>query len=89
MTTKKTNEKESRKEDSKIKKTDTAERYTLFDAVQNHEEQLFIIIGALSKEGLLDQYNHEKHAILTGTEDIAPSITMSQLDEIIKKFKGE
>lgn len=77
-------------DEKEIKKTVTANKFTLYEAVQNHEEQNHVIVGALSKAGLLNQYRHEKHAIITGTEDINPSITMVELDKIIKKFlKGE
>ena len=84
--TNKNNQKES-KADSK--KVPTAQKMILFEAVQMHEEQNPLIIGALSKAGLLTQYRHEKHAIITGTEDVSPSITMNELNNIIKKFKGE
>ena len=84
MTSKKNTEKESKKNN-----VVAAEKYTLFEAVQMHEEQKPLIIGALSKAGLLNQYKHEEHAIITGTEDITPSTTMAELDKIIKKFKGE
>lgn len=85
MTSKKNaDEKEIKKE------IPTAQKLTLYDAVQMHEEQTPIIIGALSKAGLLEQYRHEKVAIISGTEDISPSITINELDKIIKKFlKGE
>ena len=84
MTSKKTTD------EKETKKVSTAEKYTLYEAVQMHEEQKPVIIGALSKAGLLTRYRHEKHAITTGTEDINPSITMDELDKIIKKFlKGE
>lgn len=85
MTSKKnTEEKEIKKE------VPAAQKLKLYDAVQMHEQQTPIIIGALSKAGLLNQYRHEKFAIISGTEDIAPSITMNELDNIIKKFlKGE
>ncbi|MBR0272369.1 MAG: hypothetical protein IJQ68_10360 [Methanobrevibacter sp.] len=77
-------------DEKEIQKTETANKLTLFEAVQNHEEQNPVIIGALSKAGLLNKYRHEQHAIITGTEDINPSITMNELDKIIKKFlKGE
>ena len=88
MTSKKnTDEKEIKKG---IASKEGIQKYTLYEAVQMHEEQEPIIIGALSKEGLLTQYRYEKHAIITGTEDINPSITLDELDKIIKKFlKGK
>ena len=85
MTSKKNvDEKEIKKE------IPAAQKLKLYDAVLMHEEQTPIIIGALSKAGLLEQYRHEKVAIISGMEDIAPSITLNELDKIIKKFlKGE
>lgn len=64
-----------------------AEKLILFEAVREHPTENYIIIGALSKAGLLDQYHEEELAY--GIEDIAPSITMDELDKHVKNFLGE
>ena len=64
-----------------------AEKLILFEAVQKHPTENYIIIGALSKAGLLDQYHKEELAY--GIEDIAPSITMNELDKHVKNFLGD
>ena len=76
-TTKKT---ESKKEVAASKKL------TLFDAVQKSKVKNYIIVGALSKAGLLEQYRKEEAE--HGIEDIEPSITMTELNKIIKNFTG-
>lgn len=65
----------------------SAEKLILFEAVQKHPTENYIIIGALSKAGLLNQYHKEELAY--GIEDIAPSITMDELDKHVKNFLGE
>ncbi len=77
MTTKKT---EAKKEVTASKKL------TLFDAVQKSKVKNFVIVGALSKAGLLEQYRKEEAE--NGIEDIEPSITMTELNKIIKNFTG-
>lgn len=64
-----------------------AEKLILFEAVQKHPTENYIIIGALSKAGLLIQYQEEEVAY--GIEDIEASITMDELDKIVKNFLGE
>lgn len=81
--TKKTESKE--KESSKTKPP--AKKLTLYEAVQKNSEKEFIIVGALSLAGLLDQYEYEKRRYLK--EDLKPSITMDELNKIIKEFLGE
>lgn len=65
----------------------SAEKLILFEAVQKHPTENYIIVGALSKAGLLNQYHKEELAY--GIEDIAPSITMDELDKHVKNFLGE
>ena len=64
-----------------------AEKLILFEAVREHPTENYIIIGALSKAGLLNQYHKEELAY--GIEDIAPSITMDELDKHVKNFLGD
>lgn len=77
-----------KKEEKKKTPAKPAEKnLILYEAVQENPTPEFIIVGALSKAGLLEQYENEKASY--GIEDIAPSITMSKLNKIIKEFKGE
>ena len=88
-----TNEKSDEKSDKKseatapAKKTAAKEKLILYEAVQKHQEKNYIIIGALASAGLLAQYKQEESTY--GIEDIPPSITMDELDKLIKKFLGE
>lgn len=61
-------------------------KMSLYDAVKECRTPKYIVIGALSKAGLLAQYREEeaKHE----TEVLKPSITEKQLDKIIKDFIG-
>lgn len=79
--------KKSEKTNEKPPAKDTAEKLILYEAVQNHPEKNYILVGALSKAGLLEQYRQEE--IDYGVEDITPSITMDELDKHVKKFLGE
>ena len=49
------------------KKTTTANKnnkmMSLYEAVQENKTENFIIIGALTKAGLINQYIHEKEAL--------------------------
>lgn len=81
-----------KKSEEKTKKTNTSapqakEKLILFEAVQKNPTENYIIVGALSKADLLTQYRKEEAEY--GIEDIAPSITMDELDKIIKDFLGE
>lgn len=80
-----TNKKKTDKKESAPKKE--AEKLILCEAVAQHPEQEYIIVGALSSADLLQQYR--KELAVYGIEDIEPSITMDELDKIIKKFLGE
>ena len=84
--------KKKNSEDKTSKKNDTSakpvkEKLILFEAVQKHPTENYIIIGALSKADLLTQYRKEETEY--GIEDIEPSISMDELDKIIKDFLGE
>ena len=85
--TKKKSEEPVKKQDAPAKKTAAKEKLILYEAVQAHKTKNYIIVGALSSAGLLDQYKYEKSVY--GKEDIGPSITMDELDNCIKKFLGE
>ena len=78
-----------KKEDEGAKKTASAskakkEKKILYEAVQENSTKNFIIIGALSKADLLQQYRYEESVY--GKEDIEPSITDDELEKIIKDF---
>jgi len=83
MTKKKSEDKTTEKTTAKP----TAEKLILYEAVQKHPTENYIIVGALSKAGLLDQYRQEEQAY--GIDDITPSITMDELDKHVKNFLGE
>lgn len=79
-----------KKSEEKTQKTtakNATEKLILFEAVQKHPTENYIIIGALSKAGLLNQYRQEELAY--GIEDITTSITMDELDKHVKNFLGE
>ena len=82
MIKKKSEEKTTNETPAKASK----EKLILYEAVQENPEQNYIIIGALSKAGLLDQYREEE--AVHGIEDITPSITMDELNKHIKEFLG-
>lgn len=75
------------------KKTTTANKnnkmMSLYEAVQENKTENFIIIGALTKAGLINQYIHEKEVYLSKTEEIKPTITDEELNKIIKNYTGE
>lgn len=64
-----------------------SEKLILFEAVQSHSIENWIIVGALARAELLDQYRHEE--TVYGSEEIEPSITVDELNKIIKQFVGE
>ena len=72
------------------KKTTTANKnnkmMSLYEAVQENKTENFIIIGALTKAGLINQYIHEKEVYLSKTEEIKPTITDTELNKIIKNY---
>ena len=77
-----------KKTEKTIEKTPAKEdELILFEAVQAHPAENYVIVGALSSAGLLSQYRYEESVI--GKEDIVPSITMEELDKHVKKFLGE
>ncbi|MBQ6511765.1 hypothetical protein [Methanobrevibacter sp.] len=87
MSKKKSEEKTNEKTNTASAKEQAKEKLILFEAVQKNPTENYIIIGALSKADLLAQYRKEEAEY--GIEDIEPSITMDELDKLIKKFLGE
>lgn len=85
MTKKKSEEKTNEKTNDNS--ANAKEKLILFEAVQKHPTENYIIIGALSNADLLSQYRQEEAEY--GIDDIEPSITMDELDKLIKKFLGE
>lgn len=65
----------------------TTKKLVLYEAVQENPTKNFIIMGALSKAGLLEKYRKEEKE--HGIENLKPSITESELNKIIKEFVGE
>ena len=81
MTAKK-NKTEKKKDDS-AKKT-PMEKLILCELVEAYPVEKRIILGALAKAGLLDQYNHE--LLVYEKEEIKPSITVDELTKILNDF---
>ena len=52
--------KKSEKTNEKPPAKDTAEKLILYEAVQKHPEKNYILVGALSKAGLLEEYKYQK-----------------------------
>ena len=63
------------------------EKVILYEAVRDNPTPNYIIVGALSLAGLLPQYRSEEENY--GIEDIKPSITIDELNKLIKNFIGE
>ena len=84
MTKKTENKTKTTKKVSVEKKV--SEKKILFEAVKEHSEKNYIVVGALTKAGLIGQYLHEKSVY--GVEDIEPTITEDELNKIIKDFIG-
>lgn len=84
MTNKKNTEKNST---SETKNTTKEEKLPLYEAVERNPTKDFIIVGALSRAGLIDQYEQE----LKDKEKmvITPSITESELNKLIQDYAGE
>lgn len=83
MTTKKQKEKPKEPE----KKKASGKKLILCELVEACPKPNWVIIGALSQAGLLDQYNQELE--MYGYEVIEPSITVDELTKILKEFLGE
>lgn len=81
MTAKK-NKTEKKKDDSAKKAP--GEKLILCELVEAYPVEKSIILGALAKAGLLDQYSHER--IVYEKEEIKPSITVDELTEILNDF---
>ncbi|WP_458456214.1 hypothetical protein [Methanobrevibacter sp.] len=64
-----------------------SEKLILYEAVQAYPLANWIIVGALARAELLDQYRHEE--AVYESEEIEPSITVDELNKIIKQFVGE
>ena len=80
--------KSSKKDEEKPSKTETPpKKLILCELVEAYPEENWVIAGALSSVGLLEQYKHELS--IYGYEEINPSITVDELTEIIKEFLGE
>ncbi|MBO6275429.1 MAG: hypothetical protein J6M91_07855 [Methanobrevibacter sp.] len=80
--------KSSQKNEEKPSKTKTPpKKLILCELVEAYPEENWVIMGALSRAGLLEQYKHELSVY--EYEDITPSITADELSKMIKDFLGE
>lgn len=59
----------------------------LYEAVQENPTRNYIIMGALTRAGLYNQYCKEKR--LYGIENLQPTITVEELNKIITNYLGE
>ncbi len=83
-----TTKKKSKKTEVKSHSADAPKKkLILCELVEAYPKPNWIIMGALSRAGLLEQYNHELEVY--GYETINPSITVDEFDKIIKEFLGE
>lgn len=76
----------TKKTEKTTKKDVAAKKKILYEAVKEHPEKNYIIVGALTRAGLVGQYLQEE--AVYGVEDLTPSITDEELDKIIKDFLG-
>lgn len=83
MTVKKTAD----KKEETTKETTTKTKKILYEAVRDNPTRNYIIVGALSRAGLLKQYREEE--AVYGVENLKPSITDDELNKIIKDYLGE
>jgi len=61
-------------------------KQTLINLTKQSSTPEYIIVGALSKAGLLQQYEYEK--INNGVLDLTPSITKTEFYKLITNFIG-
>ena len=85
MTTKKTKSETKKEEPEKDRAP--GEKLILVELVEAYPKPNWVIIGALSGAGLLEQYQHELSVY--GYETLEPSITVDELTKIINEFLGE
>lgn len=81
----KTKETEEKKTNSS--KKSPGEKFILYELVETYPLENWIILGALAKEGLLEEYNYQKENY--EKVELKPSITVDELNKIIKNFTGE
>ena len=72
--------------DKKTESKKTEKKAVLYDLVNQSNERKYIIVGALSKAGLKEQYDTEKEII--GVKNVKPSITHSEFNKILKNYRG-
>lgn len=72
---------------AKKEETTNKTKKILYEAVQDNPTRNYIIVGALSRAGLLKQYREEE--AVYGVENLKPSITDDELNKIIKDYLGE
>ena len=69
------------------KKNSAQPKQILYEAVQENKTRNYIIVGALTRAGLYQQYKYEESVY--GVENLEASITQDELNKIIKEFTGE
>ena len=64
----------------------TEKKAVLFDLAKQSQEREYVIVGALSKAGLKNQYDTEKEEV--GVQNVKPTITQSEFDKILMDYRG-
>ncbi len=77
----------TKKNETKKVSTTTATKKILYEAVKENPTEHYIIVGALARAGLLEQYEQEKLDYRKGI--VKPTITDEKLNKIIKDYIGE
>ena len=85
--TKKIKQSKEKKPDTTTSKKAPGEKLILWEAVDGYPLQNWIIMGALSKAGLLEEYKYQKANF--EKVELKPSITVEELNKIITEFLGE
>ena len=76
-----------KKEEKRTGKKAKAAKDFLFKVVDEYPKANWKLVGVLSAEGLLEQYEYEVDN--NGYVVLEPSITKSEFDKIVDKYYGE
>lgn len=76
-----------KKSENKKESSKNAPKKTLIEIIKESNIDYGILMGALAKAGLLDQYRYEQSVY--ERKEITPSITDDELNKIIQDYLGE
>lgn len=68
------------------KKESAGKKRILYELVNESPLREYVIVGALAKAGLLQQFEQEKKDY--GFQDVKPSLTQKEFDKIVSEFLG-